>query len=440
MKQLSEITQRLAYLLLKDQRYNYYTKLKKNITISKEEMEHIQNALINKIITDAYNHSKYYKKLFDKNRISIRDIKTKADLKKLPILTKDIIKNNFDDIISDQYQKDKLIEVTSGGSTGNQSVILKSPFFEQMGRAAMLRNNLLAHWEPSDRAVWIWGAPYEHQATKLSLKSRLGIIINNRILFNAYRYSPIDFPQWVKQINKLKPSIIYGYASIILEFSRYILENKSKLPNLKSVITTTETLQQRDVISRAFGCNVYNQYGCREIPAIAIESEPDIMHIADDNVALNIYENNDIIITALHSFGFPLINYKLGDCGNVHEGATPVTDLPFSTMRLTIGRITDNFLTRSGEKVSSSALSTYISTLKPSVVEHQIIQCDYTRFVVNYIPSTSFNIHDYKSLLHKVLAEYFGDPVDVDISCVNHIPVEKSGKKLMFKRTFELDS
>ena len=440
MNSINESIQRLAYFFLKDKRYAYYDEFKKNITVSKQKMESIQNSLIKAIILHAYNHTKYYKTLLDSHDISVNDINNKEDLKKIPILTKSIIKKNVSQIISNDHYSKNLFEVTSGGSTGYQSVILKSPYFEQMGRAATLRNNLLVNWQPSDRAVWIWGAPYEHQAATNSLTSRIGILLNRRLLLNAYRYSQDNFPLWVEKIIKFKPKVIYGYASIILEFSKFLVENnKVEFPFVESVITTTETLKGRDLIEQAFKCKVFDQYGCREIPAVAIATKPEVMHIADDNVAVNVYNNGDIIITALHSFGFPLINYKLGDCANIINQSPDDADLPFTSLTLSIGRITDNLLNRQGDRISSSALSTYISTLKPAIIEHQVIQNNYSQFTVNCIPDTSFNMVEYKNILHKAFSEYFGPSVEIKVQLVEEIPIGKSGKKIMFKRMFERD-
>ena len=436
--QFYEILQRISYLIKGDRRYRYYDKLKQNLSFSRNEMIDYQNQLIQKLVFHAYNKTLYYRDLMDDLDLSPNDIKTKHDLKKLPVLSKSIIRQNIEELKSNDRYSEKLSEDISGGSTGNVAIIYKSPYFIQMSRAAGMRNNLLVDWYPADKSVWIWGAPYEHQQARESLITKIGLLLNRRLLFNAYNYSRKDFPSWVEKIKKFKPKIVYGYASILLEFSEFLIENEISLDSVLKVVSTSETLQERDVIEKGFGCDVFDQYGCREILGIGIESGKNEMLIADDVVALNIGEEGEFLITALHSYGFPLINYKLGDCGVLVESNESENKLPFSKMNLKIGRITDNFLTRDQRTVSGSALGTYISTFKMSVLGYQLIQNDYADFAVKYIPDEGFDFESYKSTLANILTEYFGEDVLLHFEQVDTLPVEKSGKKLMFKRLFKI--
>ncbi|KAF0189234.1 MAG: phenylacetate-CoA [Desulfobulbaceae bacterium] len=431
--------QEISYGWRGDKRYEYFNALKRNLTVSRDELIDIQNMSIQKLLHHAYFSTEYYRKIFDDLGLRPEDIREGKDLLKLPLLGKSLVKDNLHRLKSNDAFSENLFSVTSGGSTGNQALIYKSPFFEQMSRASTLRNNMIAGWNPADRVVWIWGAPYEHEQAKGSIKAKIGIAINKRLLLNAYNYAKKDFSAWVGKIQKFKPKIVYGYSSIIAEFSRYLLENNIRLDSVKSVVSTTEALTERSLIKSAFGCKVFDQYGSREILSIAIESDEGIMRVSDDTVVLNISENGEFIVTALHSYGFPLINYKIGDYGTVIDSVAVHDNLPFSCVSLTIGRITDNFINKQQRKISSSALSTYIASFNIPLREQQIIQADYTMFIVNYVPANGFDFGHYSGVVMKALEEYFGEDVNVQFNAVEKIPVEKSGKKLMFKRTFELE-
>lgn len=101
--------------------------------------------------------------------------------------------------------------------------------------------------------------------------------------------------------------------------------------------------------------------------------------------------------------------------------------------------MTDNFFTRTQTIVSSSALSTYISTFKLGLHEQQIVQNNFNEFFVNYVPDKDFNLDYYKDIIEHVLNEYFGPGNKIHFRGMDKIPPEKSGKKLMFKRTFLID-
>jgi len=157
-------------------------------------------------------------------------------------------------------------------------------------------------------------------------------------------------------------------------------------------------------------------------------------------VALNVSENGEFLITALYSYGFPLINYKVGDCGEISEIQPSAGDtIPFTSATLRIGRITDNFLTSESEIVSSSALGAYLSTFNFSNSR----ATDYTgtairKFTVNYVPDMGLIQSYYYETVHKVFSEYFGSNVGIKFNEIKQIEVEASGKKLMYKRTFDL--
>ena len=422
-----------------DKRYKYYKVFRNNLTYTRDEILELQQNSIKNLINHAYHNSVYYKKLFDQNGIDPAEIINSRDLIKIPSLTKSIIAENLEDIKTiDSYGKD-LKKVTSGGSTGIQAVVYKSHYFEQMSRAAWLRNNSMIGWMPSDKSVWIWGSPIEHASLKNNIKVRIGALINKKIILNAYTYSQNDFPKWFKLINRFKPKVLYGYASIILEFSKFALENKLVFSSIKMVVSTTEKLLERETIAKAFNCNVYDQYGCREIVAIGLETKPGEMVFTDDTTIVNTNENDEFLLTSLHSYGFPLINYKVGDIGIITGTSESSEKYPFPQIHLKIGRITENFLTEDNKIVSTSAFSTYLSTLMLGIQQHQIIQTDYTDFIINYIPLDITDHDFYKKKLIMALQEYFGKKIKTTFTIIQEIPFEKSGKRLMFKRTFNQD-
>ena len=360
-------------IILKDKRIYYYLKLKKNLNLDRESVVKYRDKNLRALIMHAYNNTSYYKDLFDELNINPRSIKNKNDLKSLPELTKSIIINNIDRIKSNDNYGKELKKYTSGGSTGFQAVIYKSKFYQQMESAAWLRNNSIVGWNPNYKSAWIWGSPIENAKMRKSVLARIGMIINRRLIFNAYNYSLSDFEKWYLRIKKYEPKVIFGYSSILAEFSHFIIEQNLILPSVGLVVSTTEKLTKRNIISEAFNCPVYDQYGCREVLSVAIETKNNNMIQTDDICILNNNINNEILMTPLYSYGFPLINYKVGDIGEIDERNIDAS-LPFPNMNLKIGRITENFINNKGENISSSALSVYFSTFDLRIDQHQIVQ------------------------------------------------------------------
>jgi phenylacetate-CoA ligase len=437
-KLMFDLLQRYAYLIRGDKRFIYYDSLKRNLLMSRSGMVELQNDLVHKLIQHAYMQTVYYREVMSSMGLTPDDIRSKEDLMKMPVLTKSLIRDNLDRMKSNDRFGKRLRVVTSGGSTGNQAVVYHSPYFTQVSRAAALRNNSLTGWMPHDKSVWIWGASHEHQQLRDSIKARIGVIVNRRLFLNAFSYSVDEFELWARKIKEFKPTVLYGYASIVLEFSRFLLSNGLFLDSIKRVVTTSEKLSERNTIAAAFRCDVFDQYGAREVLAVGIETKKGIMRIADDVVALNVSDEGHFLITALHSYGFPLINYKIGDCGWIDkEGTTDETDpIPFTNAKITIGRISDNFLTEDKKPVTCLVIAGYLGELNLAVLDQQIIQKDFKVFTVNYVPDKGLVQSSYHESVNNVLSEHFGSDLVVEFNAVNKIEVEPSGKKLMFKRTF----
>ena len=85
---------------------------------SKEKIEAYQEEQIEQIIRHAYNTVPYYKELFTANRLKPKDIKSISDMDKIPVLTKEIYRNNRDKLVSASCNKGDIYWGRTSGSTG----------------------------------------------------------------------------------------------------------------------------------------------------------------------------------------------------------------------------------------------------------------------------------------------------------------------------------
>lgn len=68
---------------------------------SREQIADWQNEHLRDFIRHAYNHTQYYHHLFDTLGLTPDDIQSAADLQKLPILTKDMVRAHYNELIPD---------------------------------------------------------------------------------------------------------------------------------------------------------------------------------------------------------------------------------------------------------------------------------------------------------------------------------------------------
>lgn len=91
--------------------------LEKSQWYSSDQIEELQKRL-HLIIQHSYDNVPYYRKIFRELNLTPSDIKSVEDLSKLPVLTKDDVRNNIDKLVAKTNYSSKLLVSNSSGSTG----------------------------------------------------------------------------------------------------------------------------------------------------------------------------------------------------------------------------------------------------------------------------------------------------------------------------------
>jgi len=90
-----------------------------NNFLSGEKLRKNTERRIIRMVRKAYNNVPYYKRLYDDYGININEIRTLDDLKKLPFITKDEIRDHFpSEIVSSKFNVEDCHYSATTGSTG----------------------------------------------------------------------------------------------------------------------------------------------------------------------------------------------------------------------------------------------------------------------------------------------------------------------------------
>ena len=309
-----------------------YKAFKSTDWANEESLFSLQNEKIKALVRHCYDNVPYYTKIFDRLGLKVEDIKTREDLQKIPILTKQIIRDNYDDLISKDAYKRVQFKHSTGGSTG---VPLQFQSDKQTWSAS---------WASSFRA-WDWyGFHFGEKIFTLggnSLVKRNGISskkdIFEKILMRNYKHSSSDvddnaMQEHYKALMKLKPKAIRGYASSLAIFARYIEKNLLPVPKIKLVLTTGETLlpQYRYILQKVFRAPVYDGYGAGDGGVQAFECYMHQgYHIAEERCVVEITDSEGnvlpdgqpgyVITTDLDNYVFPFLRYQVGDMAYIKK-------------------------------------------------------------------------------------------------------------------------
>jgi len=306
---------------------NYYraiNQVTQNLEFTREELLDYQSDKFLRLINHCKNYVPYYKCLK-----SIDNINSIDDLKKLPFLTKELIKKNFNDLKAANIIAKRFKPNSTSGSTGEAMKFFSDIKTDVVRHACTIRGDSWTGWKFGEPSVIIWGATKDTSKAN-TLKGRLANskFLFNKIVLSSFNMTNRDMTKYISKINKFKPTLIIGYPSSLELFANYISRNNFEIISPKGIITGGESLYepQRETIQNTFRCKVLNRYGCRDVGHIANEcQEQNGLHISSDHVIVEVVnekgehcksgELGEIVVTDLDNYVFPFIRYKIGDLG-----------------------------------------------------------------------------------------------------------------------------
>lgn len=105
-------------------------------TWSEDRILEYQNEKLRELIIHAYETVSFYRKKFDEYGFNPYKFRYSDELKKLPVLTKDVVQDNFNDFISNAELDSKTHIHRTGGTTG-KSLLIYETWHEQADQWAV---------------------------------------------------------------------------------------------------------------------------------------------------------------------------------------------------------------------------------------------------------------------------------------------------------------
>lgn len=423
---------------------NYPEKLdeaQQNQKLSSEEIEAIQFVKLEEMLRHAYTYVPYYQTLFRSLDIHPQDISNWDDFRKLPILTREEIRENFKSLISNK-PRTPCVKYETSGSTGMPLTILTSQTAIAAEYACRFR--AFAHWgiHIGDRVVYFQGASryiptrgWKRYPETYVLRPLKNHLLNRRI-FAINNVSEEDLERQWRILKKFRPKSLNGFSSGMYQLAHYIqsMGYDGRALGIKLVVAGGEVLfdWQRDILEEVFGCPAANVYGSYEIGIAACSYPCGELHTNDDFVIVEVVkdkpedEYGEIVATRLDNWEFPLIRCNTGDITaplEEHQGC--IHNLPFLKLAEIEGRKFDVLRLSNGRLVHGSFFSAMVKRAK-GVKNFQIIQKKPDRFEI-FVINDEFFTEDEEQYIRRRIEHVLG-PLEVDIIQVESIPTEASGK------------
>jgi len=418
-----------------------------------ERLEELQSSRLRALITHAYEHVPYYRRVMDERGLAPSDIRSAADLPKLPILTRELVRANFENLLAQSFPRTQLRRATTGGSTGNPLVFYATSQDQRdHGFARGIRALEFAGVELGDRRVLIRIAR-RHDRAREKLLHHVSRRVERVVEFDSRDITLRSLPSIVALLRRSDIRRLTGYPSAVAYIAAWIRETGVTPPELDSVVTGGEQLfeHQRQRIRDVFNREPHSKYACQEVFEIAMECEAHTgLHVAAEDVVLEIVDDADtslppgkegrILLTNLHNYGMPFIRYENGDAGSFVAEACPCgRALPL--LSHVVGRRFDVIHTPSGRRITDSNLGAGRFALLP-ILQFQVVQEGLDHIVVRIVPRTGTGpagLEDIRARIPPMLNEIVGDDVRVAVEFCDHIALTAGGKHLLVVSNIDPD-
>lgn len=416
-----------------------------------EEVKAYQRAKLLNLLSDAYRFSPYYKIKLDNAGVSPEDINTQDILEilgKLPLLEKNNLRNNIKDIVSTSLDRPTSDVTYTSGTTGMPLSIEYDDESRQITFAEWRRYFDWLNLPESFRSVRFSGRIIIEPKRR---KPPFWVhnFIDNQLLMSAYHLKEDNLQYYVEKINTFKPELIDGYPSAIFAVASYIISENIKLTFTPMAISTTaETLlnHQREIIEKAFGSKVHNQYASSEGAPWIVECDAGNYHLWIDTGVFEFInpvptdhgtEIAELVVTSFRSLKTPLLRYRIGDYVERYIGspACPCGSC-YPIVKEIIGRQDDILYSR--EKGSVGRLDPAFKGLY-GIKKSKIIQVSMDKTEVLIVPDKTFD-ESVQSRLVQNLHDRLGLEMDICVQLVDDIPLGENGKFKSVERLFSIDA
>ncbi len=424
--------------------YKEFLEKKNRYSLPIEEQKKLQLQKLNEIVNHAYINIPYYSQILAKasivkhNKANITSIE---QLSRIPFLTKEIIRNEKEALYSNDINKRKPFNNTSGGSTG-EPVLFKQDYYYK-------RTSLINWWlikymrgvDEFDSEIILWGAERDIFRRGKSFLNKVADFLNNKITLNTYKMNNDDIEEYINVLNRENPKMIRAYAQSIFEIAKYASQNDIRVVPAYAIHSAAGNLfdYMRLEIETVFNTQVFNHYATREAGVIATECKAhDGLHIFMEDILVEIVDEEgnvlppevpgEIVITSLINYSMPLIRYKIGDYGTLAKYSICPCGCGYEKLKSMKGRTVDLFKTEESTVVDGEYF-THLMYFRPFIKQFQVIQKKRDHIIYKIILNEKEKIVvEFEPEIIQKTKLVMGDNCRIEFQYIDDIPLSPTGK------------
>lgn len=403
----------------------------------KEKLQAYQIEQLRNLLGHAMKSVPYYRKLFADHGFKPEAVQTFEDIRCLPYLDKETVRNRLHEFIAEGIPGKRLLKKPTSGSTGIPLTVYKTKETNVTLTAFWLDLLKRVNYAPQCREVKFWSM------IELGGRKNLPFLRYGNKLVLSNRYLTDD---WIRRfcdmVREFNPSFMLGFPMTLSIVAAYMKKHRiAPYGNLKTIIVQSETLHpwQRSLIEEVFNCRVFSLYVMTELAVFGGECE--------GSTSLHLYpqygftefvpiagNHEEIVANGFTNYAMPLIRYRTGDVAIRGAGVCTHCGRSHQLVDALEGRIHDFLIGKDGSIITR--LMPWIQVF-PHVRQCRFFQEEPGKAYLKIVRDDGFSDADLESM-RRQLAEVvrpMETPLDIEVVFVDEDVRTTSGKvKLVDQR------
>jgi phenylacetate-CoA ligase len=410
---------------------------------SADELESLRTGFLRRLIKHAYENTAYYRAALDDRGIHPDDIRCVADVAKLPVLRRADARTSVDQRTA-AWPAVAVTKATSG-STGEPLQVRFSAESRHWRDATRWRGFGWGGYRMGMKAMHLWGV----SPSKPSLVQRAKLELDRKLRRDVYVSCMVRSDEalagMVDTLRRERPQAMLGYAQGLADLARYINRHGLRDWDTIPVVYGAERLWPHDraALEQAFGPEVYETYGCRELTLMGSECEVhDGLHESAENLIVEILveqpdgshrvarpgEVGEVAITDLHNLACPFVRYLIGDRALARNATGCACGRTLPRFGPVQGRVTETLRDGAGNPVEGILFNILFTELAMCTRQFQAVQRLDGSVILNLVPQDPSGIpREAEAKIRNFVNQHMRG-IPFTICLMPEIPLTKAGK------------
>ncbi len=398
------------------------------------KLKSLQDEKIRRTIWHANRYVPHYTKQFAEICLLPEEVEERTDLSQLPLLTKETVQAEAENLRSILYSGRAAEIIHSSGTSGKAISVAVAPGYLKLEKAYLWLQRRWCGLKPGDRTAYFTGhpvVPIPRKKPPFWVHDRA----EGRTLFSLQHLSEQNLAAYAAELERFDPELLVGYPTAIYLMAAYLQQTGNRSIRPRGIFTASETVlpHQREMIEAAFGSRLLDLYGQTEYCGMIMQCEKGSYHIQETYGVVEILDPNgapsepgeigEIVATGLNNMAMPLLRYRLGDTAIPRVGSCNC-GRGGRLVECIVGRIEDTIVLPDGRLLTRLD---FVFKELPEIKEAQLIQETLDRVRIRLVPGRGFTSAQRLKVEENFRARA-GNDIRLEFEVVSEIPRLSNGK------------